>query len=213
MTRPPSEPATSAPSAADHWFTPGRFALVLGALIVVCFPAVVFGFETFWFRDYSGFGFPLAFYGRERLLHGEIPLWNPLNNCGLPFLAQWNTLVLYPGTWMCLPFPVSWSLGVFCLGHLFLAGLGMYFLARRWTGQPFAAAVAGVIFAFNGLTWTSLMWPNNIAALGWMPWVVLLVEKAWNRGGGRSLALAVLAGAMQMLAGAPEIILLTWSFL
>jgi hypothetical protein len=46
----------------------------------------------------------------------------------------------------------------------------MYFLARDWTGNPFAATLAGVAFAFNGLTLNCLMWPNNIDALGWMPW-------------------------------------------
>ncbi|HEX4646970.1 MAG TPA: hypothetical protein VH598_15310, partial [Verrucomicrobiae bacterium] len=111
-----------------------------------------------------------------------------------------------------LLFPLPWSLGVFCLAHLFLAGLGMNFLAHRWTGNRLAAAVAGMAFGFNGLTWYGLMWPNNLTALGWMPWVVLAMEKAW-RDGGRWLAPAALAGAAQMLSGAPEIILQTWVFL
>ncbi len=205
----PIQRATGITGDADAWLTPGRFALVLAALIIVCFPGIIFGFETFWLRDFHSFGYPLAYYGKERLLHGELPLWNPLSCCGLPFLAQWNPMVLYPGSWLCFLFPLSWSLGVFCLAHLFLAGMGMYFLARRWTENPLAASVAGVLFAFNGLTWTALMWPNNIAALGWMPWVVLTVERAW-RDGGRWMVIAGLAGAMQMLSGAPEIILFTW---
>jgi hypothetical protein len=101
---------------------------------------------------------------------------------------------------------------LFCLGHLFLGGMGMYFLAHRWTDNRFAAAAAGLVFSFNALMLNSLMWPNNIAALGWLPWVVLAVERAW-RDGGRWLLLAALAGAMQMLAGAPEVILLTWTLL
>ncbi|HEX4646647.1 MAG TPA: hypothetical protein VH598_13670, partial [Verrucomicrobiae bacterium] len=91
----------------------------------------------------------------------------------------------------------------------FLAGVGMYFLAHRWTGSRLGAALAGTVFAFNGLSWHALLWPNNIAALGWMPWVVLAMEEAWRQGG-RAVILAALAGAMQMLAGAPEIILQTW---
>ena len=101
---------------------------------------------------------------------------------------------------------------MFDLAHLFLAGLGMYFLAFRWTGNRLAASVGGIIFAFNGLTWHALVWPNNIAALGWMPWVVLAVQRAW-REGGRQILRAGLAGAMQMLSGAPEVIILTWGFL
>jgi Bacterial membrane protein YfhO len=199
----------AAQNGADDWFTPGKFAALLGLLIIACFPQVVFGLETFYFRDYQLFGYPLAFYHREAFWRGEIPLWNPYNDCGLPFLAQWNTLTLYPLSLFYLLFPLPWSLGVFCLGHLFLAGMGMYFLAHRWTNNRLAAAVAGAIFAFNGLTWHSLMWPNDIAALGWMPWVVLAMEGAWRKGG-RTLAWGALAGAMQMLAGAPEVIALTW---
>ncbi len=195
---------------ADGWFTPGRFAALLAVLIVGCFPQVIFGFETFYYRDFGAFAYPLALYHREAFWHGEMPLWNPYNHCGLPFLAQWNTLTLYPPSLFYLVFPLSWSLGIFNLAHMFWAGLGMYFLAHRWTGNRLAASVAGLVYAFNGLTWDALMWSNNIAALGWMPWVVLCVERAWREGGGRNLILASLAGAMQMLTGAPEVIILTW---
>ena len=225
MRSEPYKLSDDSPTTADAWFTPLRFAVILGFFIVAAYPnvlwigpkivigsTVVLDQETFFHRDFGFFGYPLAFHHRQSFWHGEIPLWNPLNNCGLPFLAQWNTLVLYPGSLFYLLFPLSWSLGVFCLLHQFGAGLGMYFLARRWTGNGLAASVAGVAFAFNGLTLNCLMWPNNIAALGWMPWVVLAVERAWRQGG-RSLFSAVILGSMQMLSGAPEIILLTWVIL
>ncbi len=78
-------------------------------------------------------------------------------------MAQWNTDVLSAGA--LLPdISAVVVAGVFNLAHLFLAGMGMYFLAQHWMGNRLAAAVA-VVFAFNGLTWHSLMWPNDIA--GW----------------------------------------------
>lgn len=197
---------------ADEWFSVGRFALVLAVLIAVPFWDVLSGTRAFVFRDFGYFGYPLAYYHRERFWDGEIPLWNPLSNCGLPFLAQWNTMTLYPGSLFNLLLPLSWSLGVFCLLHQWWGGLGMYFLARKWTGHPLGASVAGVAFAFNGVMLNSLIWPNNIAALGWMPWVVLLVEQGWTCGG-KKLVLAGIVAAVQMLAGAPEIILLTWLML
>lgn len=192
------------------WLSAGRFSVILAACIFATCPEVVLGLRTFFFRDFGYFGYPLAFHHRESFWRGEVPLWNPLSNCGLPFLAQWNTLVLYPGSLFYLLLPLTWSAPVFCLAHQFLAGLGMYFLAARWTGSRFAGGLAGMIFAFNGLTLNSLMWPNNIAALGWMPWIVLETERAW-RDGGRPMKRAVVFGAMQMLAGAPEIILFTWT--
>ncbi len=85
----------------------------------------------------------------------------------------------------------------------------MFLLARRWTGNNFAAAFAGVAFSFNGFTLNLLMWPSHMATFAWMPWVVLAVEFAWCDGG-RKIFLAAIVGAMQMLAGGPEIIFLTW---
>ncbi|MFA6544741.1 MAG: hypothetical protein WCS99_09970, partial [Limisphaerales bacterium] len=73
-------------------------------------------------------------------------------------------MTLYPGSLCYLLLPLPWSLGLFMLLHLWLGGLGAYAVARRWTGMNFAAAVAGVAYAFHGLMQQSLMWPNNIAA-------------------------------------------------
>ncbi|MEQ2007866.1 MAG: hypothetical protein ABMA26_13800, partial [Limisphaerales bacterium] len=170
---------------------------------------MLLGSASFVLRDFSVFGYPIAHYHRECFWRGELPLWNPLNNCGLPFLAQWNTMTLYPGSLLYLLLPLPWSLGFFMLLHLWLGGVGAYAIARRWTGMNFAAAVAGVAYAFHGLTQQSLMWPNNIAAFGLLPWVVLTVESG-VREGGRKLIAAALVGALQMLTGAPEVIVFTW---
>ena len=199
-------------SDGSDWLTLRRFALILGLLVIAAFPHVIIGRRTFAARDFGYFGYPLAHYFRESFWRGEIPLWNSLNNCGIPFLAQWNTQVLYPPAIFYLLFPLSWSLGIFCLLHLWLGGMGMYALARRWTGNPFAAAVAGIAFAFNGLMLNSVLWPATIPGLGWMPWVVLFVERGC-RAGGKSLISAAAIGALQMLSGAVEVIMLTWALL
>lgn len=203
------EPSPTQPDGWERWFRPRNFACGLAVLVFVSWWEVLLGLGTFALGDFDVFGYPLAHYHRESFWRGEIPLWNPHNNCGLPFLAQWNSLVLYPPSLFYVLFPLSWSLGVFCVLHLYAGGLGMYFLARHWTRHNAAAAVAGVAYAFSGLTQTALMWPNNSAALGCLPWILLLTEFGWQRGG-RWLLGASLIGAMQMMTGAPEIILCTW---
>ncbi len=196
----------------SEWFAARRFAALLGLLIVANFAAILSGFETLFLRDFGYFSYPIAHYHRECFWRGEIPLWNPYNSCGLPFLAQWNTLVLYPPSLIYLLLPLPWSFNFFCLVHLFVGGLGMYFLAHRWVGNGFAASVAGMLFAFSGFALNCLMWSNNIAALALFPWMVLCVERAWQNGG-RQLCVAALVGGLQMLSGAPEIIFLTWLFI
>jgi hypothetical protein len=202
--------ATSRPTG--DWLSTGRFAVFLGLLILASYPKVVPGFETFVVRDYGFFAYPLAHFQREAFWGGEVPLWNPYNNCGVPFLAQWNTMPLYPPALLYLLPPLELALGAFSLLHLWFGGLGMYLLARGWTGSRYGAAVAGVMFAFNGLSLNMLMWPSHIATLSWMPWVVLWVQRGWLEGG-RSMRIAALVGALQMLAGGPETILLTWLLL
>jgi len=193
----------------DREFTDARLALLLGVLLLVSYPDIVLGTHAFFYRDTGQFGFPVAYYLRDCFWRGEVPLWNPYNNCGIPFLAQWNTLALYPPSLFYELLPMPWAMNFFILGHVFLAGIGMYFLALRWFGNRMAASFAGLIFAWNGLGLNCWMWPCHIAALGWMPWVVLLAEGAWN-GGKRRVVLAALAGACQMTTGSPEIIIFTW---
>ena len=204
----PAAPALELPEG----LTRPRFVGLLALLVAFAYPKILLGWETFYIRDFAYFGYPLAQYHRECFWRGELPLWNPLSMMGLPFAAQWNTLVFYPGSLIYLLLPLPWSLNLFCLLHQVLAGVGMYLLAERWTRSRLAAAVAGLGFAFNGLTLNCLMWPNNIAALGWMPFVILFGERAF-RGDGRAVIVAALIGATQMLTGAPEIILFTWGVL
>jgi hypothetical protein len=198
--------------SADVWLTAGRFALLLGCLVFIAFPGVLMGFETFVSRDFGVYGYPLAYFQRQCFWRGELPFWNPFNFCGVPFLAQWNTMSLYPLSLIYLLLPLTWALNFFCLLHLWFGGVGMYFLSNHWTGNRLAAAVAGIVFAFNGMSQNLLMGPSLIAGLAWMPWVVLTVESAW-RAGGSKLLLAGLVGTLQMLTGTPEIILLTWMVL
>lgn len=204
-----SENGNPAGLAPLEWFTPWRFGLLLTLLLIAAFPSVLLGSHSFFLRDYGVLGYPFVYFHHQSFWNGELPLWNPLSNCGAPFLAQWGTMTLYPFSIIYLALPLPWSLSLFCFAHLLLAGMGMYFLARRWTGNNFAASVAGVAYVFNGVMFSSLIWPNYLVALGWMPFAVLLAERAW-REGGRLIVLAALVAALQMLSGAPEIVLLTW---
>ena len=204
--------AEGIPLHVESFMTAKRFALILGILILACFAPVLLGFKAFVFRDFGLFGYPLAHYYRESFWRGEIPLWNPLSSCGLPFAAQWNTMVFYPLSLFYLLLPLPWSLCTFELLHLFLGGMGAYFLARRWTGSNVASAFAGIAFTFNGFTLSSLAWPAITAALSWMPWLLLVMERSW-KGSATSLLPPLLLGSLQMLTGAAEICVTTWAII
>src|SRR3984957_16258119 len=142
----------------DAWFTAGRFATLLGGLLFLTFLNVFTGQETFFYRDFGVFTYPVAKYYRERFWQGELPLWNPLSYCGIPFLAQWKPSILYPPSIFYLVFPLSRSPGVVNLLPLFPGGVGMYCLARRRVENKFAASGAGIAFPCNGLSRRMVKW-------------------------------------------------------
>ena len=78
---------------------------------------MLLGGTAFIIRDFGMFSYPVAFFQQQCFWRGELPLWNPFNNCGLPFLAQWNTLTFYPLSLICLLLPLTWSLSFFCLAR------------------------------------------------------------------------------------------------
>ena len=207
-----SERKAPAKPSLETYFRPWMVVLVIGSLILGAYPEVLFGSHSFFHRDFGLFTYGLASYQAAAIGHGELPLWNPLSQCGIPFAAQWSTTVYYPGSLLYVLLPLPWSLNFYCLAHLFVAGLSMYFLALRWTGSRFAACIAAVAFAWSGIIINSMMWTSTLATLAWMPTVVLWVQRGWQEGG-RALVLAALVAAIQMLAGSPEIILLTWIIL
>ncbi len=179
-------------------------------MLFVAYLGPALGWSSFFYRDFGVLGYPTAAYHREMFWRGELPLWNPYSNCGVPFLAQWGTMTLYPFTLIYLLLPFPWSFNLFCLLHLWWGGVGIYRLARRWTGSDHGAVIASVLFLFNGITLSSLSWANYTVAFAWMPWILLSIATACHKGGS-AIALAAVIGAMQMLAGVPELTLLTWA--
>src|ERR1051325_1164253 len=46
--------------------------------------------------DLSAYSLPKFRWVTDRILHGEVPLWNPLEFCGIPFLATMQPVVFFP---------------------------------------------------------------------------------------------------------------------
>ncbi|HNQ87122.1 MAG TPA: YfhO family protein [Verrucomicrobiota bacterium] len=202
---------------ASRELSPGLFAGALALLLLLGWGSVLWGGRVLYWRDFGSLAYPVAAWHRSSLWSGELPLWNPWSHCGVPFLAQWNTLVLYPGALLYVLGPVAEGLAVFCVLHIWLGGLGMYHLVRAWAdglgAQPHGCGLgpplAGVAYAFGGGMMASHIYPNYLVALGWMPWVVWLAVRACSGKAG-AWRMASLVGALQLLSGAPEIVLLTW---
>ena len=125
----------------------------------------------------------------ERLRAGGVPEWNPHQFGGAPLAADPQS------GWMYLPamlaftlLPLGAAVVVQIFGHLLLANLGLWLLARRLGLGPVAALVAGFAFAGSGVLYGRIpSGPASYEVGAWLPWVLLGAELALTRHGrGRS---------------------------
>src|SRR5205814_2524575 len=113
-------------------FSADRSAAVglLAASLLFYYPLVFLGRALV---DYDAFVYfyPLRVYLAQALLAGRVPLWDPDLFLGVPFLANPQTAVLYPPSWLFLLGPVQVVYAAQLVLHAFLAAVFTYLLARR----------------------------------------------------------------------------------
>jgi hypothetical protein len=149
--------------------------------------------------------YPQRVYLAEALRAGRLPLWDPDLFLGAPFLANPQTAVLYPLSWLFVLGPVETIYTVQLVLHGFIAAFGTYLLARRAFGVlPLAAALGGLAFAFGGFAVAQVGHLNQISAAAWLP-VVLLAYDRWTvTRRAVWLGVGAITLALQLFAGHPQ---------
>lgn len=159
----------------------------------------------------------LYYYPMRWLLHafvaqGELPLWQPWTGLGRPYLADPQTALFYPPTWIFAVLPTEFAYPASLWAHYSLAILGAYRLLRAGGLRRDAAMLGGIAFAFCGFMLAHRAHLAMHHAAAWTPWVFWRLARYANAGtwrDGRRLALAALPAAMQCLAGHVQIAALT----
>ena len=174
-----------------------RFALALLALLlaVIFLPPLVQR-EVFNFRDHADYFQPLRYYTSIHLRSLLLPYWNPYSQSGEPWLANPQTGVFYPPTWLFVALPFDSAYMLYLALHLLILGWGAYFLFCRFA--PAGGALAGAtIVMLCGPTMSLVDVSNNLASFAWIP---LVLWCAASKAGARVAALVL---AMTFLAGEP----------
>jgi len=184
------------------------FAFVaLVALLPIVRPFVAN--EIFVFRDHYDYFAPLRHFTAEVLRSGHLPLWNPYNGSGERWLANPQTGVFYPPTWVFLAVPFARAYLLFLAIHLMALAVGSYALFRRWVSTQ-SALIGSVLVTLGGPTLSLLDVNNNLASFAWFPW---LVDAALDLRDGRPLARirSVLFLALTFLGGEPMLAAVGWA--
>lgn len=149
-------------------------------------------------------GYPWYVQRRERLLAGDIPLWNERALMGSPFLASSQPGVFNPVALALMPLPphVGWSLLIAV--KAWLAFTFTAFAARRLGARPFGSLAAGMTFSACGFMTAWSLWPITDTAL-WLPAIFWAVSALSQKLDVRSCLTAGIILALPVLAGHAEI--------
>ncbi len=139
---------------------------------------------------------PWVEFNRAELRRGRLPLWNPKSGCGAPHLANGQSAVFDPFLIVASlgRLPDAWAWVAF--SRLWVAGMGMYLLARSWKLGRWGRTFAGLAFPVSGFLVAWLLYPVASAA-AWMPWLLLATDGVLDRPGWRRVGgLAIVVGGV-----------------
>jgi hypothetical protein len=188
-------------TTSPRWLVP----LLLLAPIVAIFAPVIFLDRSFAFRDGAHFYHPLFQWIASEWGQGRVPLWNPLENCGLPVLADATSSIFYPGKLIfILPLPFAWLYKFYVIGHVILAAVAMYAFARRLRASEPSAVLVAIAYACGGNV--VFQYCNIVFLVGaaWLPAALLAIEVIVSCRCWRAMLLFAFVLAMMILGGDPQ---------
>ena len=146
------------------------------------------------------------------LSQGHLPVWNQYTYGGHPYLADFQSALLYPATWVLGLFfnPVT-AINWWCAIHVFLFGLLTYAWAAFRGMRPASAFVAGTAAMLGGTFYMHVFAGHisNLGSMAWAPLVFLGIDGWLQRRHAGWLVLGAVAAALQVYAGNPQYVYYT----
>jgi len=181
----------------------------LTALVLLLFAGILSGDRVLFERDiyFVWHGQVDAFTRVVRA--GSWPTWNPYHSFGQVLLANPNTQVFYPPTWLNLLMRPESYYSLYVVGHFVLSAAGFYLLCRRLALSPAAGLAAAAVWILGGPMLSLVQLWSHMAGAAWLPWVLLAADRAFASGRPSAALPWGLALTAQVLVGAPETLIAT----
>ncbi|MBN1694562.1 YfhO family protein [candidate division WOR-3 bacterium] len=137
-----------------------------------------------------------------------LPLWDNFSFSGHPTAATTGAGgLVYPLNILQFIFPVHLGWTILYLIHIFLAGLGMWFLLRGYKLSPLSSLIGALAFMFAGqlISTTHGGHLSRTIAGMMLPWAFFLIHRAINSK--KIIDFAIFGGVtgLIMLAGQPQL--------
>jgi hypothetical protein len=170
----------------------------------------IFGGQVPVFRDLLVLMIPLRWCARDAVRSAVLPLWTNDLFFGAPFLANYQSAVLYPPSLLLYAMPFASGFSTFLAFHVAVAGWGMaHYVERRCATARGPAVLGGLVFSLGGFLVSLVSLTNQLVVAAWMPWALAAAERLAESGSRRHFLQLTLVIALQALGGGPEALLLT----
>lgn len=182
--------------------------------IIPCIPLwrVVFAAQSLSGGDLVNQYIPYKNLIVDQIKQGEFPHWNPLTFSGRPLQADIQTGVFYPPNALFLILPAHKAFDVLTVLHFVLLGIGAYVFFRKMLENDTCAFLSAITFSIAGFFATQLH--SGIVLFiftgAWLPWMLWAAERGIAERDSRGYLWLATFGALQLLAGAPQIAFYSW---
>jgi len=181
------------------------FFLVLLFLAFLPVSSFLFFIKNDAFNGY----FPPKFFMSEALRDGQLPIWNPYFNYGLPQYADMSASYWSPFTWLFAAIPGynAYSFTFEILFYILLAGIGMYQLCRSWPMQYHTSLITGISYMCCGYITAHLQHFNWVTGAAFLPWCLWALREMQKEASWKNLLIAAIFFYLLFSSSHPGIII------
>ncbi len=185
------------------WYVVGFFVL----LTIIFHYDILLGGKFLW-EDFVEQEFPFRTLAASSLAQGILPQWDPYIFAGMPFMADIQVAFWYPFNMLqslfvsdgyLSPNVMQW----FILMHYAIAGIGMYWFAKKILEvDDWSAVFSGVAYAFGGYITAQAIHQMIVYHIALFPIVAYFFVRGF--GSWRHAIVAGIALGVMYLAGHPQ---------
>jgi hypothetical protein len=139
----------------------------------------------------------------EIIRTGHIPFWNVFSGNGLPLLANMQSAIFFPLTWLFYFLNVRLALAAYAFLKLFLMGLFTYFYLRELKLNIYSCLLGAILFAFCNANVIWFLWPLTSVILI-LPLSLFIIERHFNTNNAKTVLWLAPIAALGLFAGHPQ---------
>ena len=150
---------------------------------------------------------PYGEFFRQRILHGELPWWNPYASLGRPFLVDLQAAAFYPPTWLVIPLGLRGGWFAATVLHGALAVWGFLRLGRLFgvSGTVALGCACCCLFSAPFFSRMQAGQVNYVYSLCYLPLVLDLAVRYALGPTRRGWVVLALIWALQLLCCHPQV--------